>query len=108
MQSCPHCDGFIPAPASSCPNCQHAFQPGRKRGLKRAFQLMLGASFSLTLTACYGAPPPQPLPPCDESAETVDAPCVTPYPSPSPSASASPSAAPSASPAASPSPTAAP
>jgi hypothetical protein len=107
MHPCSHCEGFIPAQASQCPNCHRAPQRGLKRGLKRAFQLMLGASFTMTLAACYGAPPPMPLPPCDDTAEEVDKPCTTPSPSPSPSASAAPSAtpSPSASPSAAASPT---
>ncbi|HEY9839435.1 MAG: hypothetical protein ACAI44_00660 [Candidatus Sericytochromatia bacterium] len=51
-------------------------------------QLVLGASVTMTLAACYGTPPP--LPDCDD-VKDPKSPCMV-KPSPSPSPSASPSA----------------
>lgn len=105
MQQCPQCEGFLPHSMASayaeveCIHCGFGFQSPTKRHTSRAFkrvgQLVLGASAALTLSACYGAPPPASLPPCDdtntsEPATSADgeetpsasptAPCATPTP----------------------------
>lgn len=101
MQQCPHCEGFLPAAHQSrCPHCDARLSAGLPRPLKRVGQLVLGAGAALTLSACYGAPPPNSLPPCDETetsetqtstqeatpenGEYTEAPCDnTPSPAPS-------------------------
>lgn len=68
MQQCPHCEGFLPvAHQAHCPHCEARISTGLPRPLKRVGQLVLGAGAALTLSACYGAPPPSSLPPCDET-----------------------------------------
>ncbi len=107
MQQCSHCEGFLTAAhASRCPHCDaRLLSTGLPRPLKRVGQLVLGAGAALTLSACYGAPPPNSLPPCDETetsetqtatqeataenGETTEAPCVPISPSPAPSADSS-------------------
>ena len=51
MQRCAHCDGFIPAQVSSCPNCSRV---APWRGVLEAVGAGVAA---ITLMACYGAPP---------------------------------------------------
>ncbi len=71
MQKCHSCDGFIPVTLKKCPNC---------RSKKVISSIKCGASvvgasmISLTLMACYGAPPDYyisklPKPPCEENCE---------------------------------------
>ena len=51
MNRCTHCDGFIPAERSACPNCARVSTQRRVLGV-------LGASVAaVTLMACYGASP---------------------------------------------------
>lgn len=82
MQQCSNCQGFVPPALQVCPHCQQQPAKNFRLGLKRALQLVLGTSVTMTLAACYGAPPPMPTP-CDDNKDT-EQPC----PSPSPSASA--------------------
>lgn len=98
MFQCDQCNGFLPAQLKACPNCGAGLKPTLLKRFKRASQLVLGASIALTLSACYGTPPPLPLPDCNDQSEKNKEPCATP----------SPSASPSGSPAASPSPTGSP
>jgi hypothetical protein len=57
---CGHCHGPMPAACSACPHCKQAKPRGRRpsRFGTRVKQFALGASASMTLTACYGAAPP--------------------------------------------------
>jgi hypothetical protein len=88
---CKHCRGPMPAACSACPHCKRA-KPRRRRPSRfgtRIKQLALGASASMTLTACYGAAPAPPswnptstggtssrveFPTCDELAENLRTP----------------------------------
>ncbi len=53
MQKCADCNGFIPAHVVACPNCQKS----GSRVLKACASVMGVGMLSLTLMACYGAPP---------------------------------------------------
>ncbi len=52
MKKCSSCDGLIPSMSKSCPNC-HKISRRIKAGLGAAGVGVI----SLTLMACYGAPP---------------------------------------------------
>lgn len=70
MQQCHHCEGFLPPQnQSQCPHCDAPIKKGLSRPLKRVGQLVLGAGAALTLSACYGAPPPS-MPPCDDTKQS--------------------------------------
>lgn len=95
MHQCPHCEGFLPPQFThQCPHCDASLKKGLPRPLKRVGQLVLGAGAALTLSACYGAPPPASMPPCDDTKQSdtqtapqsddgtptetpADAPCVS-------------------------------
>lgn len=82
MHQCQQCEGFIPSQLQACPNCDPMPQGKFSRRLKRTLQLVLGASVTMTLAACYGSPPIQEL--CDDGSAP---PCETQTPTPSPSPS---------------------
>lgn len=91
MHQCHACPGFIPSAQSRCPQCGSSFRPSLLQRCRRALQLVLGASVTMTLAACYGIAPPMPLP-CNDK-EDGQEPCPpSPTGSPTPSPSASPSA----------------
>ncbi|MGE3725903.1 MAG: hypothetical protein AB7I41_10155 [Candidatus Sericytochromatia bacterium] len=100
MFQCDQCNGFIPTQLKTCPNCQSVLKSSFRHRLKRASQLVLGASIAMTLSACYGTPPPLPLPDCNDLSEKSKEPCAKPSPTGSPSASPSPSPVPTGSPSA--------
>ena len=58
MLRCTHCEGFIPAELTCCPNCTKLVPRGRV-GRKVLAALSAGAA-AITLMACYG------MPPCDD------------------------------------------
>jgi len=107
MKQCRSCQGFVPPSYQQCPHCDRMIKTSAARSWKLAANLFLGSSLTMTLSACYGTPPP--MPECDPKIENQGA-CVTSSPSPtnsgepsppaseSPVASASPSAAPTVSP----------
>jgi hypothetical protein len=71
MHQCPHCEGFLPPQRQhQCPHCDARLKKGGSHSLKRVGQLFLGAGAALTLSACYGAPPPASLPPCDDTQQS--------------------------------------
>ncbi|PKL74871.1 MAG: hypothetical protein CVV27_18270 [Candidatus Melainabacteria bacterium HGW-Melainabacteria-1] len=80
---------------SHCPHCDYKPSPRLRHRLKRSLQLVLGASVTMTLAACYGTPPPMPEP-CDDKGTSPCTPSqsASPDAGASPEASASPSAAP--------------
>ena len=51
LQSCEHCEGFLPQGSLACPHCEAGVS---RKG--RLAMLALGAVSSVTLMACYGAP----------------------------------------------------
>lgn len=56
MHSCESCRGFVPEALTACPNCETNNMA--KRGIKTKASVILSVSaISLTLMACYGAPP---------------------------------------------------
>jgi hypothetical protein len=59
MFSCLSCKGFIPEELSDCPNCLKTNNlQSAKSSLLRKAACVVGASLvSVTLMACYGAPP---------------------------------------------------
>lgn len=88
---CSHCRGPAPAACSVCPHCKTPKRrPRASRFGTRMKQFALGASASMTLTACYGAAPAPPVwnptggtggtsgrvefPTCDELAENLRTP----------------------------------
>lgn len=84
MIQCPACSGFIPAAQAQCPNCEIApceglavesTSPSVSKRLKRSVQWILGASLSMTLSACYGAPPPLPNTDCPPNPDGTEQPC---------------------------------
>ncbi len=85
MNQCQDCHGFVPAALQTCPHCEPG-RPGLSKGLKRASQLVLGASITLTLSACYGVPPSS-LEPCDDSIPDQGSCQIVPSPTPTPSES---------------------
>ena len=88
MNQCEGCHGFIPVQVSMCPNCQRK-EKTSKPYFKRAIQLVLGASVTMTLAACYGTPPPMPVDPCDDDSKGETKQKCEPSASPSPSVDAS-------------------
>lgn len=54
MRACHACPGFVPDHLTSCPHC--GARP-RGRALARAIAALASGAASLTLMACYGAPP---------------------------------------------------
>ena len=59
MQICNDCNGFIPDSQQQCPNCETKLEhPSKfKAAMKKVlFGLTIGSA-SMTLMACYGAPP---------------------------------------------------
>lgn len=95
MHQCPHCEGFLPPQIQDhCPHCDLSLKKRFAHPLKRMGQLVLGAGAALTLSACYGAPPPASFPPCDDTNQNgqttppqpndtsspSEAPCATPSP----------------------------
>ena len=100
MHQCHACPGFIPNAHTNCPQCGSGFKPSLMQRFRRVMQILLGASVTMTLAACYGIAPPMPLP-CDDK-EDGQKPCPpSPPGSPSPNGSPSPSSTPSSSPSAS-------
>ncbi len=68
MRQCQACQGLVPPQLTDCPHCDAlCVSPDAKKRhrFKRATQLVLGASITMTLTACYGAPPPN-IQPCGD------------------------------------------
>lgn len=56
LSKCPTCFGVVPTTASVCPHCV-AELPKRSRLGKLALGVLGGIGASMTLMACYGAPP---------------------------------------------------
>ena len=62
MLQCEKCEGFIPNASPKCPNCLILTGPQAKnskvyRQVKTAATVMTAGMISMTLMACYGAPP---------------------------------------------------
>lgn len=61
LLQCKLCEGFIPNASSQCPNCVIPTAPTRKikayRQVKTAATVVSAGMISMTLMACYGAPP---------------------------------------------------
>ncbi|MEM7157072.1 MAG: hypothetical protein AAF799_29740 [Myxococcota bacterium] len=73
LDSCPTCDGFMPAATARCPHCGAA--AGWSRRAKNLARLAGGSAIAVTMMACYGAPPPGPMPtdpPQDPGADGAD------------------------------------
>ena len=51
MHECSRCNGFVPGPSSSCPNCG---APAPRRASGTIARLAAGAGVVVTLMACYG------------------------------------------------------
>lgn len=59
LDRCSSCRGFVPAAVSICPHC------GASRGSSRIgtwFKAVGAGAVSVTMMACYGVPPDEPLP----------------------------------------------
>lgn len=56
LSKCPSCSGVVPNSANTCPHCDGALTPRSSLG-KLALGLLGGLGASMTLMACYGAPP---------------------------------------------------
>lgn len=56
LSKCPSCAGVVPSTASVCPHCVSAM-PKPSRFGKLALGVLGGIGASMTLMACYGAPP---------------------------------------------------
>ncbi|MEM7181407.1 MAG: hypothetical protein AAF518_10875 [Spirochaetota bacterium] len=59
MQTCNNCNGFIPDSQQQCPNCgANLDHPSKFRTtMKKVLYGLTISSASMTLMACYGAPP---------------------------------------------------
>lgn len=56
LSKCPSCAGVVPSRATVCPHCVEPMP--KKTGLgKLAIGVLGGIGASMTLMACYGAPP---------------------------------------------------
>lgn len=57
FDTCPHCQGLVPAELSACPHCDHAVEPsvsGAKRVAKAVAKAAVAGAAAMTLMACYG------------------------------------------------------
>ena len=72
LESCPTCEGFLPAATARCPHCGTSV--GWSRRAKNWARIAGGSAIAVTMMACYGAPPPGPMPtdPPDPSAGGED------------------------------------
>lgn len=74
LSRCPSCAGVVPAVASACPHCEAPLS--RKSSLgKLALGVLGGLGASMTLMACYGAPPSS----CYETVKLPDGGTTTDY-----------------------------
>ena len=61
MIQCKTCAGFVPQSSSHCPNCSTEYTKGKAcRQIKTAATIVGAGMISMTLMACYGAPPDYP------------------------------------------------
>lgn len=62
MTTCPACNGIAPDGAALCPHCDAPLAAKKERsGLAaRALAVLSAGAASVTLMACYGAPPTKP------------------------------------------------
>lgn len=64
MRTCEHCNSFIPEGIDECPNCRGqqteqktGIQKSAKKSFRLATQVLMAGAVSVTMMACYGAPP---------------------------------------------------
>ncbi len=63
FDTCPHCQGLVPAELSACPHCGQAMScdadpraPIGKRVVKTVAEVAFAGAAAMTLMACYGVP----------------------------------------------------
>lgn len=76
MRRCTSCQSFVPVATNFCPNCQRAVSSTANKVIKTMSTIAGASVVSLTLMACYGAPPdfgplPCPKPPQNENEDTI-------------------------------------
>lgn len=71
LEKCSACQGFVPTASNECPHCST-----KRMSRLGAVAAVIGASaISVTLMACYGAPPPNtPNGPAVDTSATPNAP----------------------------------
>lgn len=57
METCSLCQGFVPNNTTQCPNCDTPLCRPKKGLVKTLLGAISGGALSITLMACYGAPP---------------------------------------------------
>lgn len=57
MYTCRNCFGFIPDDIPRCPNCDGKTEFKLHPKIKTGIKILSASAVSLTLMACYGAPP---------------------------------------------------